>query len=431
MLPHRFPAISRFPEHHHPVHGVRRRDQCPFQSDAKDSGSVSCTTLLESAPAAGPHMLARHSVILIGASARAAAWSACRAGFLPIAIDQFADADLQTIANVLPWSTWTAPDASLDGLPRVAVSDHVLAQRPPDSPTARWFGPENWAAARDLSPLQKVGLPWLPSRILMATTPWPEEGTWFVKPIVSGGGHQVFRWTAGMPRPASSGPLLIQAAATGTPCSAIFLASRGQAELIGVTRQLIGQATGALDPYAYHGSIGPIEISATAREVLHRIGNVLAPTQRGLFGVDFQWDGRTLWPVEINPRYTAAVELLEWATRRALFGEHVLACGGEIPPTPPNSLRHTAQTVVGKLILYARNTFHTPDPSRWLRTRHPWSLPFVADLPQASTHFAPGMPLCTVYATGANPVDVELKLKRRADRIRNWWGDSPEHHNGS
>ena len=58
---------------------------------------------------------------------------------------------------------------------------------------------------------------------------------------------------------------------------------------------------------------------------LARLGQVLAAGCgiRGLFGVDCVEENSVFWPVEINPRYTASVEVLEYAS-----GLPALACTG-------------------------------------------------------------------------------------------------------
>ncbi len=68
----------------------------------------------------------------------------------------------------------------------------------------------------------------------------------------------------------------------------------------------------------------------TAFEQAERAGQaVTAAFQlRGLFGCDFVWDGRRLWLVEVNPRYTASVEVFERAAGVALLRWHASLCEG-------------------------------------------------------------------------------------------------------
>src|SRR5206468_9397103 len=114
----------------------------------------------------------------------------------------------------------------------------------------------------------------------------------------------------------------------GGSFSALFIASQGEASLIGVTRQLTG--TPGL-PFAYRGSIGPVSISEGLKARLDEMGRVLVSEFAlvGLFGVDYILRDGEAWPVEVNPRYTASVEVLELSLRRSLMAEHLRACDGE------------------------------------------------------------------------------------------------------
>ena len=125
-----------------------------------------------------------------------------------------------------------------------------------------------------------------------------------------------------------SEPVYFQRFIEGPSFSAIYAAVEGRAELLGVTRQLVG-TTGS--PFAYRGSIGPISLSSRPTGMLSELGWVLASSFPliGLFGVDFILRDDDIWPVEVNPRYTASVEVLELALGRSLLAEHLApgACG--------------------------------------------------------------------------------------------------------
>ena len=72
----------------------------------------------------------------------------------------------------------------------------------------------------------------------------------------------------------------------------------------------------------------------------------------GLFGVDLILRDDVPWPVEVNPRYTASVEVLELALGRSLLADHARACDAEPtgPVMAPVALR---PRFVGKLIVFA------------------------------------------------------------------------------
>ncbi len=86
--------------------------------------------------------------------------------------------------------------------------------------------------------------------------------------------------------------------------------------LIGIVRQLVGERWLGSRNFQYAGSVGPWPVSDGTRATLARIGNVLAEEFDliGLFGVDFILDDEEVWTLEVNPRYTASVEIVERVT---------------------------------------------------------------------------------------------------------------------
>ena len=55
-----------------------------------------------------------------------------------------------------------------------------------------------------------------------------------------------------------------------------------------------------------------------------RLGNILAEQFElmGLFGVDFVLEGERVWSLEVNPRYTASVEIVERFTGVSAIAKH-------------------------------------------------------------------------------------------------------------
>ncbi len=103
---------------------------------------------------------------------------------------------------------------------------------------------------------------------------------------------------------------------TGTPCSAVFHADGWSASLMGVTEQLVGDADFGAAAFRHCGSLGPIILSEQARAALAHLAVQLTQRfdVRGIFGVDLIMDADgTLWPIEVNPRYVASIEVIERA----------------------------------------------------------------------------------------------------------------------
>src|SRR5205085_2528059 len=86
--------------------------------------------------------------------------------------------------------------------------------------------------------------------------------------------------------------------------------------------------------FQYAGSIGPLDCR---REALESLGQTLvdAFALRGIFGVDFLFDGDRIRPVEVNPRYPASLEILERITRQPLLVHHFAAFADSVATRMP------------------------------------------------------------------------------------------------
>src|SRR5262249_30309839 len=140
-------------------------------------------------------------------------------------------------------------------------------------------------------------------------------GRWLLKPLRGAGGTSI-RFYSGEENEAMWVRSYLQEYVEGESRSALYVALRGRTHLLGLTRQLVGEAWLHASPFHYCGSVGPLSLDVRQHGDLQRLGGVLATRcgLRGLFGVDGVWRDGTLWPVELNPRYTASVEVLEHAT---------------------------------------------------------------------------------------------------------------------
>ena len=242
----------------------------------------------------------------------------------------------------------------------------------------------------------------------------PRDGTWLVKPLASGGGRAICPLNLDTVLPTE--PCYFQRRVAGPSFSALFLARSGRSDLIGVSRQLLGSPG---SPFAYRGSIGPCSFSSPACSRLGLLGQVLASTFSlvGLFGVDLVLQDDEPWVVEINPRYTASVEVLELSLGRSLLAEHLSACLGslETSPQPTRSVgRQHPPRVVGKAILYATRSLVAPEIEvQEFRDRSPFAIPSLADVPCPGTHIAEGEPVMTVFASAGDILTCEARLDEK------------------
>lgn len=378
-------------------------------------------------------------LLIVGASTRAAAASAIRAGFHPVCVDRFGDEDLRKIATVvavnddlhrtldailaLPPMPWIYT-GSLENDPKfiAAVSErHTLVGIPPDvlELVRDPFWLERTLRTNDLPALRVQSS--RSSDAYVRTDLRPDVGVrstgerWLLKPMRSGGGFRIAHWS-GQPLPTNE-RFYLQEHRLGTPMSALFIASPKEAELIGVCEQLIGTEFGAPTEFGYAGSIGPIAVSDRTREPLQQLGNTLTREAqlRGLFGIDFILADDIPWLVELNPRYTASVEVLERALGRALFAEHASACSD---CTATVRERIASNCIVGKQIVFAASDLTVLNlETTFESSGHAPESPLIADIPALGSRIAAGWPICTVFAEAENLTVCRERLAARVQTV--------------
>jgi uncharacterized protein len=348
----------------------------------------------------------------MGASTRAAAFTAIRCGLLPRCVDYFSDRDLDSVCPVErldPAKTWfyTGGFENHPDLVEQISRRHRL-----------WgVGADVLRAVRDpiavARVLDQAKIPSLDVRL--DPRGLPTDGSWLVKPIASGGGRGMEPLTS---RSVSSSPSnYYQRRVDGPSFSALFVGRRDGARLVGITRQWIG-AAGV--PFAYRGSMGPCPMTAVLAQRLKAIGDRFAEAFGlvGWFGVDYVLSEDIPWPVEINPRYTASLEIHELASGRSLLDEHRLACEGITgQPVIPSSVEIPRAPVIAKRILYAERPLVVPEIRVDDRGCDPFELPTIADVPGAGTRVEPGEPIMTLFATGVDEATCCEELERQE---RSW-----------
>ncbi|WP_074310661.1 ATP-grasp domain-containing protein [Singulisphaera sp. GP187] len=364
-------------------------------------------------------------LLILGASARAAAFSARRAQLQPRGIDLFADADLTSLCA----ARQIAPEDYPNRLAELALEsppgpwiytgalendpdliDRIATRRPLWGNTGTVLravrDPFAWSAA-----LRRAGLP-CPA-VQSNAEGLPRDSSWLVKPIASAGGMRIQRLTQKTNRPAW--PCFYQERIRGLNLSAMFIGRAAEVHLAGVTRQLLGYP-GA--DFAYVGSVGPWPVTAAEETRIETLGALLAKTfgLRGLFGVDFILADGHPWPVEINPRYTASVEVLELALGASLLSAHRSVFDPAAPAIVPAPTPRPRRAV-GKLILFAPGQCHFPPTSRHRpAAKDVFAIPALGDRPQPGVRFEPGEPIATLIEHADHVEACLARLERRRAR---------------
>lgn len=373
---------------------------------------------------------ARPPLLIVGASARAAAFSALRAGFDPVCVDYYGDADLAAVARVVRVESPRSLSDALQTLPQApAVYTGALENEPAllEALAARgplWGNSRAIAAVvRDPSRLaeafRELRLPCLDVR--SADEPPPRDGAWLIKPLRSGGGRQIAPWDADAA--ALPEPHYFQQRAAGDAYSAVFVAppDRSDVRFVGLTRQVVGDPQLGAAPFGWCGSVGPETLPVGTEHLVRRIGNYLSWKFGlcGLFGCDFIVDADgTPWMTEVNPRYPASAEVLEHVLHAALIRDHCAAFGAELPE--PRAAAAEPLHACGKFVLFSDRDFTAPAPEDWLQPEEwlhadLWRLPpRLADIPPAGAAIRRGAPVCTLFTQGQTASEC---LDRLADAI--------------
>lgn len=359
-------------------------------------------------------------LLILGASVRAAAQSARRANFSVLAADLFADLDLQrccpairvadypsrltAVAETAPPGPWMYT-GGLENHPELVAE---ISRR------RRLYGnpPDVLVAVRDpmrvKAALQRVGVH-VP-RVSRSPAGLPQDGSWLQKPLWGSGGAGIRSWRGGEVREHD----FFQEFIAGQCISAVYVAAGGNAVLLGATRQLVGSDWTGAGRFAYCGSLGPLLLSPKVLEQFVELGCALSRHfgLAGLFGIDAVLADDRVWTIEINPRYTASVEVLERAVGCHAVGLHAAACLRERLPA---FIPRQANGCCGKAVVYAqRNVRVTEDFLRLaaFNWETPW--PDLADIPESGTQIRAGRPIATVLAQAADEPSLLAELRRRA-----------------
>jgi predicted ATP-grasp superfamily ATP-dependent carboligase len=413
----------------------------------------------------------RVQALLAGVAVRPFAQSAVRAGALTLAVDHFGDRDhrsdvivvsLRRDVGLEEYSARTlvqvalrlraldvAYGADLENHPRLVARLAGIAE-------GRLLGNPPLVLRRARNPfavsaaLRDAGLP-APEVRPPDDPPSGDDGRrWLRKPLRGGGGHGVRPWRPGEPPGEEA---YLQERIDGAPAALLFVADGRRARLLAVTSMLVGRPEFGASGHLFCGSLlrlGPdgrpvAPAAGPSGDVLERARDVVRALVRdlglrGLNGVDvILRDGRP-WPVEVNPRWTSSMELLEIGSPvggrrlpRALYALHRSASAGELPPEEalpgggPAGGDRPVREVRGKALLRARRPGRAPDltdvegiSAGSAARRAPSEAPggiAVADVPEPGDRLPPGGPVCTLLASAADAEACLERLDRGAARV--------------
>jgi predicted ATP-grasp superfamily ATP-dependent carboligase len=390
-------------------------------------------------------------VLVAGVSTRAAAESAARAGFAVTAIDAFGDLDQHpsVVGLALPHN-FTTRAAALAS--RTVECDAVVYlssfENHPKAITTLAEGRALWGNSPDT--VRRVRDPLLlaealrrrgfsaPEVRLKPDTTYVNKSDvnnshvvsgfsrtvnqWLVKPLASGGGQGIRLWDAATIPPGLPGlprGCYLQEFIDGPAGSVVFVAARGRAVPIGVSRQLVGEPAFGAEGFQYCGNILTAAPEDNAQELsIVEAAGVLAQAVVdefglvGVNGIDFIARGPDPCAIEVNPRWCASMELVERAYGLPVFEAHASACAsGRLPAFDLVRARRGAGAA-GKAIIYARRDITVGDTRTWL-TKHE----SIRDVPRPGASISSGRPVCTILADARDTPTCHEALVERASRL--------------
>jgi predicted ATP-grasp superfamily ATP-dependent carboligase len=374
-------------------------------------------------------------ILILGASARAAAASARRAGLEPFAVDLFADRDTRLLCDCLRCPPWEYPEGLF-----------WLARQAPPMPWMYTGGLENYpelvgalAAERELwgngpevlaKAREPVGMNHsvhlqqneCPFTMYPGWEPPPDGRVWLRKPVRSAGGAGI-RIASPADFAQATGPpdYFLQEFISGLPMSAVLRSEPGGLPaLLGMTRQLVGEPWLHAGTFRYSGSVGRADpelaegVLDVTGQLIHDHGLV------GVWGIDFIHRGTPhAWVVELNPRYTASVEVLEYTIGVAALGPKTVGLADSTHPTK----------TVGKGIYYAPCHLTFPESGPWdeslAHVTDVWRRPDFADVPHPGDVIEPGHPVLTMLTEADTEADCLARLQSRAAELDRLFGVTP------
>ncbi len=239
-------------------------------------------------------------------------------------------------------------------------------------------------------------------KIPRVSTETPSTGRWLVKPYKSGGGRRITFWKRGV---SLKRGYYFQEFIEGDSISFLFIANGKEFTPVGITKQLIGLRDLGASGFKWCGNIYPYHVNRIYRNRIEDwVGRLIENTGfKGAGGVDIVIGEDGPYFIEVNPRYTASMELVEKSTGASIIMAHILACEGELVKLSAKPAEYMA-----KGIIYAEREL------TGFKSEEMWSRGF-RDIPHEDERIPKGRPVCTIFAKGKCLRDVMNALLKEKE----------------
>jgi predicted ATP-grasp superfamily ATP-dependent carboligase len=259
--------------------------------------------------------------------------------------------------------------------------------------------------------LQRQGIS-VPATVYEGPRPATSDNRrWLRKPVHSGGGYDISFWERDRPIGAVFN---LQEHISGISASASFVSNGEECVVLGLTEQIIGRAEFGARGFRYCGNVLPLTMEQNA--LLTQVRDITTRLTRefklvGVNGLDFVLKDGQVIPIEVNPRYSASMELIERAYGLSIFDLHVQSIQQGALPDFDLAAWLADNRFYGKAILYAEQDGVAPD------TRS-WPVRDIRDVPFPGEALSAGEPVCTVLASGFTQAECFAGLVTQAEAIK-------------
>jgi uncharacterized protein len=373
-------------------------------------------------------------ILIVGISVRAIVESAVNSRCDVLALDAFGDRDLKSLAAsyslhhdfnarfsaeaLLKASNQLSYDAvaytsNLENHP--AVLRRIAGGRPiiGNSPESI-AGVRNWKKL--FASVKQAGFS-VPETIFADDGRVADKNLrWLVKPLLSGGGHGITFAQSGQRADDQS---MLQEYIEGKSCSSSFIADGRECVIIGVAQQLAGMHQFGSKGFRYCGNILPLPdmlIPEKRNFILERVRALAGFLTReyglmGVNGIDFILNDGRVCLTEVNPRYSASMELIEQAYDLPVFHLHMRAALNRRLSDFSMETACERSGFYGKAILFAERDVIAPDMQGWIDKT-------LRDIPASGEILHRGSPVCTIFARGQSYDETLDDLIRRAANLK-------------
>jgi len=381
-------------------------------------------------------------VLIVGVSTRAIAESALQGGHEVVTLDYFGDRDQRELVEnysllrdfkrafsaraLIEASRYLKFDsvayiANLENYPetiqRLTRRGYLLGNSPDILHQVR-----DWRKLRQICREERI-----PCAITLLTgerNKAAPDFRWLLKPVRSGGGHGIHFWSGEL----LDGAHVLQRYIAGRSASVAFAADGKNSVVMGLSEQLIGLAELGVREFVWCGNLLPLRLGPSNRSAFLEIVKAMAARLtrrfglRGVNGFDLvvadDADGCPRpFLVEVNPRYTASMELVERAYGLNVFSVHLEALAGTLPDF--SLAQHNVGPYLGKGIVFARQALTVPKTMGGVECGR-------RDIPFPGDRIKAGHPVCTVFAEGDGRNSCLDKLLAGAKAVRREIGDVVE-----